>query len=148
MLSLCRFLRKNIFRVGRLGMPAACALGIVRGKIIFILDSEKSADFSESFFTERGRDRKWQLQDLFLHFGKSIMIVIDAFSRYDPPVKRPIGKIRRFSRLANINSLSAKNAQSAAEGILNSVSVTSPCGRCAPDTPWPAPGTARRRSRR
>ena len=47
------------------------------------------------------------------------MIVIDAFSRYDPPVKRPIGKIRRFSRLANINSLSAKNAQSAAEGILN-----------------------------
>ena len=52
MLSLCRFLRKNIFRVGRLGMPAACALGIVRGKIIFILDSEKSADFSEAFFTE------------------------------------------------------------------------------------------------
>ncbi len=50
MLSLCRFLRKNIFRVGRLGMPAACALGIVRGKIIFILDSEKSADFSESLF--------------------------------------------------------------------------------------------------
>ena len=53
MLSLCRFLRKNIFRVGRLGMPAACALGIVRGKIIFILDSEKSADFSESLFPLR-----------------------------------------------------------------------------------------------
>ncbi len=29
-------------------MPSACALGTVRGKIIFILDSEKSADFSES----------------------------------------------------------------------------------------------------
>lgn len=33
-------------------------------------------------------------------------------------MKRPIGKIRRFSRLANINSLSADDAQSAAEGIL------------------------------
>ena len=83
-------------------MPSACALGIVRGKNIFILDFEKSVDFSKSLFTERGRDRKWQLQDLFLHFGKSIMIVIDAASRCDPPVKRPIGKIRRFSRLANL----------------------------------------------
>ena len=35
-------------------MPSACALGIVRGKNIFILDSEKSADFSESLFTEGG----------------------------------------------------------------------------------------------
>ena len=47
-------------------MPSACALGIVRGKIIFILDSEKSADFSESLFHgKRGRDWKWQLQDFF-----------------------------------------------------------------------------------
>ena len=35
-------------------MPSACALGIVRGKNIFILDSEKSADFSESLFHGKG----------------------------------------------------------------------------------------------
>ena len=35
-------------------MPSAYALGIVRGKIIFILDSEKSADFSESLFSRKG----------------------------------------------------------------------------------------------
>ena len=35
-------------------MPSACALCIVRGKNIFILDSEKSADFSKSLFHGKG----------------------------------------------------------------------------------------------
>ena len=147
MLSLCRFCGKISSGWDDLECPPLALWASSEEKLFLFWIPKSLRTFRNPFFTERGRDRKRQLQDLFLHFGKSIMIVIDAFSRYDPPVKRPIGKIRRFSRLANINSLSAKNAQSAAEGILNSVSVTSPCGRCAPDTPWPAPGTARRRSR-
>ena len=148
MLSLCLFCGKISSGWDDWECPPLALWASSEEKLFLFWIPKSLRTFRNPFFTERGRDRKWQLQDLFLHFGKSIMIVIDAFSRYDPPVKRPIGKIRRFSRLANINSLSAKNAQSAAEGILNSVSVTSPCGRCAPDTPWPAPGTARRRSRR
>ena len=35
-------------------MPSACALGIVKGKNIFILDFEKSADFSKSLFHGKG----------------------------------------------------------------------------------------------
>ncbi|MBD9258690.1 MAG: hypothetical protein EGR99_09135 [Faecalibacterium sp.] len=31
-----------------------------------------------------------------------------SFSATGPPVKRPIGKIRRFSRLANINDIPLK----------------------------------------
>ncbi len=78
-----------------------CALGIVRGRIIFIWDSEKSADFSESLFTERGRDREWQLS--FLHFGKPVIIVVDVVFRYGPSREKanrenpqifPIGKYK------------------------------------------------------
>ena len=104
--------------------PPLAAVVVVAGhyqrKNYFLFGHPKSLrTFRMPFFTERGRDRKRQLQDLFLHFGKSVMLVVDAVFRCDPPVKSPIGKIRRFSRLANINSLSAKNAQSAAEGIPN-----------------------------
>ena len=148
MLSLCRFCGKISLRRDDWECPPLALWASLEEKIFLFWIPKSLRTFRNPFFTERGRDRKWQLQDLFLHFGKSIMIVIDATSRYDPPVKRPIGKIRRFSRLANINNLSAENAQSASGGHSESISVTSPCGRCAPDTPWPAPDTARRRSRR
>ena len=111
MLSFCPLLRENIFRVGRFGMPSAALWASSEEKLFLFWIPKSLRTFRNPFFTERGRDRKRQLQDLFLHFGKSVMLVVDAVFRCDPPVKRPIGKIRRFSRLANINSLSAKNAQ-------------------------------------
>ena len=139
MLSLCRFCGKISLRRDDWECPPLALWASLEEKIFLFWIPKSLRTFRNPFFTERGRDRKWQLQDLFLHFGKSIMIVIDAASRCDPPVKRPIGKIRRFSRLANINNLSAENAQSAAEGILN---------RTAPRalTPTASRGTGPRRS--
>ena len=111
MLSFCRFCRKISPRRDDFKCPPLALWASSEEKMFLFWIPKSLRTFRNPFFTERGRDWKRQLQGLFLHFGKSVMLVADAVFRCDPPVKRPIGKIRRFSRLANINSLSAKNAQ-------------------------------------
>ena len=46
-------------------MPAACALGMIRGKYYYICGSETPAGVSEPLFHGKGSDEKRQLQRLF-----------------------------------------------------------------------------------